>query len=181
MYMKNSNFTLRTSHVFDPNSRVLFEDIQYMLGPHAETRWNDLALELLLPIDQDKLDAERASQARKLASGVGAGSSTSGTAPRHSAPPPPPMPGGPPPVVVAPVPLPMDEDEDEEEQEEEEDEEEHDENDESLAYMHEEATGSDEEEVLQSSPVEEEDDEEFDDDVENDENAVYTPYATYDH
>ena len=39
-------------------------------GVNGALRWKDLALDSLLPIDHEKEEAERAAQARKLASGA---------------------------------------------------------------------------------------------------------------
>lgn len=65
--------------------------------------WDDLALGELLPIDQRKIEAERAAKARKGATGTGA-SGGGGAAQNPSAPPPPP---GPAPTIPPP---PSDED-----------------------------------------------------------------------
>ncbi|TDL24007.1 hypothetical protein BD410DRAFT_132134 [Rickenella mellea] len=57
---------------FDPSSRALFEDMGYAGGGvNGALRWKDLALDTLLPVDRDKEEAERAVQARKMASGAG--------------------------------------------------------------------------------------------------------------
>lgn len=56
---------------YDPSSRALFEDMGYAGGGvNGALRWRDLALEELLPIDEDKEEAKRAMQARKMASGA---------------------------------------------------------------------------------------------------------------
>lgn len=67
---------------YDPSSRALFEDMGYAGGGvNGSLRWKDLALDLLLPVDEEKEEAEKAAQARKMASGVTA---------NHAPPPPPP-------------------------------------------------------------------------------------------
>ncbi|KAF9460558.1 hypothetical protein BDZ94DRAFT_1324025 [Collybia nuda] len=56
---------------YDPSSRALFEDMGYAGGGvNGALRWRDLALEELLPVDEDKEEAKRAMQARKMASGA---------------------------------------------------------------------------------------------------------------
>lgn len=56
---------------YDPSSRALFEDMGYGGGGvNGAIRWKDLALESLYPVDEDKEQAERATHARKMASGV---------------------------------------------------------------------------------------------------------------
>jgi len=58
---------------YDPTSRALFEDMGYAGGGvNGTLRWKDLALDILLPIDQEKEEAEKAAQARKMASGAAA-------------------------------------------------------------------------------------------------------------
>lgn len=55
----------------DPVSRALFDDMGYAGGGvNGALRWKDLALDSLLPVDHEKEEAERAAQARKLASGA---------------------------------------------------------------------------------------------------------------
>jgi len=55
----------------DPSSRALFEDMTYAGGGvNGALRWKDLALDILLPVDHEKEEAERAAQARKMASGA---------------------------------------------------------------------------------------------------------------
>ena len=39
-------------------------------GVNGSIRWKDLALELLFPVDQAREDAEKAAQARQMASGT---------------------------------------------------------------------------------------------------------------
>ncbi|KAJ7851580.1 hypothetical protein B0H13DRAFT_2085322 [Mycena leptocephala] len=48
---------------YDPSSRALFEDMGYDGG-------GDLAMEHLLPVDEEKEEAKRAIEARKMASGA---------------------------------------------------------------------------------------------------------------
>jgi len=56
---------------YDPSSRALFEDMGYAGGGvNGALRWKDLALDTLLPVDHEKEEAERAAQARKMASGA---------------------------------------------------------------------------------------------------------------
>jgi len=56
---------------YDPSSRALFEDMGYAGGGiNGTLRWKDLALERLLPVDEEKEEAARATQARKMASGT---------------------------------------------------------------------------------------------------------------
>ena len=56
---------------YDPTSRALFEDMGYGGGGvNGSIRWKDLALELLFPVDQAREDAEKAAQARQMASGT---------------------------------------------------------------------------------------------------------------
>lgn len=55
----------------DPSSRALFDDMGYAGGgANGALRWKDLALDLLLPVDRAKEEAERAALARKMASGT---------------------------------------------------------------------------------------------------------------
>ncbi|KAI9057644.1 hypothetical protein FKP32DRAFT_1660693 [Trametes sanguinea] len=69
---------------YDPASRALFEDMGYGGGGvNGSLRWKDLALDLLFPVDQAREEAERAAQARKMASG------TASNHPPPQAPPPP--------------------------------------------------------------------------------------------
>ena len=39
-------------------------------GVNGTLRWKDLALDILLPVDKEKEDAEKAAHARKMASGA---------------------------------------------------------------------------------------------------------------
>ncbi|KAF9454132.1 hypothetical protein P691DRAFT_798397 [Macrolepiota fuliginosa MF-IS2] len=56
---------------YDPTSRALFEDMGYAGGGiNGALRWRDLALDELLPVDEEKEEALRALQARKMASGT---------------------------------------------------------------------------------------------------------------
>ncbi|KAG6332513.1 hypothetical protein ID866_6575 [Astraeus odoratus] len=73
---------------YDPTSRALFEDMGYAGGGvNGALRWKDLALEQLLPVDEEKEEAKRAAEARKMANGT--------TGPVH---PPPPAPQAPAPA-----------------------------------------------------------------------------------
>ncbi|KAI0272726.1 hypothetical protein BC834DRAFT_922070 [Gloeopeniophorella convolvens] len=49
---------------YDPTSRAL--------GVNGTLRWKDLALDILLPVDKEKEEAEKAAHARKMASGAAA-------------------------------------------------------------------------------------------------------------
>ena len=52
-------------------SRALFEDMSIGGGgTNGTLRWTDLALDELLPVDEEKEEAQRAMQARKMASGA---------------------------------------------------------------------------------------------------------------
>ncbi|KZT09848.1 uncharacterized protein LAESUDRAFT_694312 [Laetiporus sulphureus 93-53] len=98
----------RPRRPFDPGSRALFEDMGYSGGGvNGSLRWKDLALDTLFPVDEARELAEKAAQARKMASGTSANN-----------PPPPPPP--PPPIQPA--------DEEEEEEEVENDENDHEDN-----------------------------------------------------
>jgi len=56
---------------YDPSSRALFEDMGYAGGGiNGSLRWRDLGLEDLLPVDEEKEEAKRAMQARKMAIGA---------------------------------------------------------------------------------------------------------------
>ncbi|KAJ7095473.1 hypothetical protein C8R43DRAFT_1049369 [Mycena crocata] len=56
---------------YDPSSRALFEDMGYDGGGvNGALRWRDLATEHLLPVDEEKEEAKRAIEARKMASGA---------------------------------------------------------------------------------------------------------------
>ncbi|KAG6907890.1 hypothetical protein DXG01_006997 [Tephrocybe rancida] len=56
---------------YDPSSRALFEDMGYAGGGiNGTLRWKDLAMDELLPVDEEKEKAKRAMQARKMASGA---------------------------------------------------------------------------------------------------------------
>lgn len=53
---------------YDPTSRALFEDMGYGGGAaNGALRWKDLALEQLLPVDEEKEEMRRAAEARKMA------------------------------------------------------------------------------------------------------------------
>ncbi|KAL5513265.1 hypothetical protein ACEPAH_3663 [Sanghuangporus vaninii] len=65
----------------DPSSRALFTDLAYAGGgTNGALRWNDLALERLLPVNRAREEAARAALARKMASGAtqGNGSAAAG-------------------------------------------------------------------------------------------------------
>ncbi|KAH7885763.1 hypothetical protein F5I97DRAFT_1798337, partial [Phlebopus sp. FC_14] len=56
---------------YDPTSRALFEDMGYAGGGvNGALRWRDLALERLLPADDQKEEMKRAAEARKMANGA---------------------------------------------------------------------------------------------------------------
>jgi len=56
---------------YDPTSRALFEDMGYAGGGiNGALRWRDLAMDRLLPVDEDKEESARAAQARKMTSGA---------------------------------------------------------------------------------------------------------------
>ncbi|KAF9219714.1 hypothetical protein BS17DRAFT_788653 [Gyrodon lividus] len=56
---------------YDPTSRALFEDMGYGGGGvNGALRWRDLALEQLLPVDEQKEEMKRAAEARKMANVV---------------------------------------------------------------------------------------------------------------
>jgi hypothetical protein len=56
---------------YDPTSRALFEDMGYAGGGvNGTLRWKDLALDILLPVDKEREEAEKAAHARKMASGA---------------------------------------------------------------------------------------------------------------
>lgn len=56
---------------YDPASRALFEDMGFAGGGvNGSMRWKELALDLLLPVDKEREEAEKAAQARKMASGT---------------------------------------------------------------------------------------------------------------
>lgn len=56
---------------YDPASRALFEDMGYGGGGvNGSIRWKNLAMDLLFPVDQAREEAERAAQARQMASGT---------------------------------------------------------------------------------------------------------------
>lgn len=61
----------RPRRPYDPSSRALFEDMGFSGGGvNGSLRWKDLALDTLYPIDEARQEAERAAQARKMASGA---------------------------------------------------------------------------------------------------------------
>jgi len=52
---------------YDPTSRALFEDMGYTGGGiNGALRWRDLAMDQLLPADEEKEEAQKAAQARKM-------------------------------------------------------------------------------------------------------------------
>jgi hypothetical protein len=53
----------------DPASRALFVDNMYTGAVTQALRWDDLALDHLLPVDKEKTDAESAALAREAAVG----------------------------------------------------------------------------------------------------------------
>ncbi|KAG1817113.1 uncharacterized protein BJ212DRAFT_1429918, partial [Suillus subaureus] len=56
---------------YDPTSRALFEDMGYGGGGvNGSLRWRDLALDRLLPINEEKEETKRAAEARKMANGA---------------------------------------------------------------------------------------------------------------
>jgi len=56
---------------YDPTSRALFEDMGYAGGGvNGALRWKDLALERLLPVNEQKEEMRRAAEARKMANGA---------------------------------------------------------------------------------------------------------------
>ncbi|KAJ7867850.1 hypothetical protein B0H13DRAFT_2064967 [Mycena leptocephala] len=59
----------RPRPLYDSSSRALFEDMGYDGGGvNGALRWRDLAMEHLLPVDEEKEEAKRATEARKMAS-----------------------------------------------------------------------------------------------------------------
>ncbi|CCM02570.1 uncharacterized protein FIBRA_04673 [Fibroporia radiculosa] len=63
----------RPRRPYDPSSRALFEDMGYSGGGvNGSLRWKDLALDTLFPVDEEQEAAEKAAQARKMASGASA-------------------------------------------------------------------------------------------------------------
>ncbi|KAG0698226.1 hypothetical protein DFH29DRAFT_810648 [Suillus ampliporus] len=56
---------------YDPTSRALFEDMGYGGGGvNGALRWRDLALDRLLPVNEEKAEMKRAAEARKMANGA---------------------------------------------------------------------------------------------------------------
>ncbi|KAG2110554.1 uncharacterized protein F5147DRAFT_559959, partial [Suillus discolor] len=56
---------------YDPTSRALFEDMGYGGGGvNGSLRWRDLALDRLLPVNDEKEEMKRAAEARKMANGA---------------------------------------------------------------------------------------------------------------
>ena len=128
---------------YDPTSRALFEDMGYAGGGiNGTLRWRDLALDELLPVDEEREEALRAIQARKMASG----------APGHN-----PQPQH---QHQAQADQTIDEDEDEDDEDEEEDEDEDDEDDDDDDDDEEEEDDDDDDD-----DEEEEEEEEIEDDL----------------
>ena len=129
---------------YDPTSRALFEDMGYAGGGiNGTLRWRDLALDELLPVDEEREEALRAIQARKMASG----------APGHN-----PQPQH---QHQAQADQTIDEDEDEDDEDEEEDEDEDDEDDDDDDDEEEEEDDDDDDDEEE----EEEEEEEIEDDL----------------
>ena len=127
---------------YDPTSRALFEDMGYAGGGiNGTLRWRDLALDELLPVDEEREEALRAIQARKMASG----------APGHN-----PQPQH---QHQAQADQTIDEDEDEDDEDEEEDEDEDDEDDDD---------DDDEEEEEDDDDDDDEEEEEEEEEIEDD-------------
>jgi len=58
-------------HIHGEPGRALYEDMGFGGGGvNAALRWKDLGLEMLLPVNEEKEEAERAALARKMASGA---------------------------------------------------------------------------------------------------------------
>ncbi|KAG1839692.1 hypothetical protein F4604DRAFT_1885208 [Suillus subluteus] len=55
---------------YDPTSRALFEDGLWRRGVNGSLRWRDLALDRLLPVNEEKEEMKRAAEARKMANGA---------------------------------------------------------------------------------------------------------------
>jgi len=103
---------------YDPTSRALFEDMGYGGGGvNGALRWKDLAMEQLLPVDEEKEEMKRAAEARKMANGA--------TGQPHHHPPPQPLP---PPADAADQTIEEDDDDDEGDVDEDENSTDHDEN-----------------------------------------------------
>ncbi|TCD71792.1 hypothetical protein EIP91_003135 [Steccherinum ochraceum] len=103
----------RPRRPYDPSSRALFEDMGYAGGGvNGALRWKELALDQLLPVDEEKEEAAKAALARKLANG--------------SANQPPPIPQQPP-GMMAPGNNGEDEDDENDENDEDDDEDDNDE------------------------------------------------------
>lgn len=62
----------RPRPLYDPDSRALFEDMNFdgAGGIAYAMRWKDMAQSDLLPVDEAKEEENKASQARKMASGT---------------------------------------------------------------------------------------------------------------
>lgn len=58
-------------HINGEPGRALYEDMAFACGGvNIALRWKDLGLEMLLPVNEEKEEAERAALARKMASGA---------------------------------------------------------------------------------------------------------------
>lgn len=58
-------------NIYDPTAKAQLEEFKVeRTGIYAGLRWRELALNKLLPPDEDKIRADRATQARKMASGA---------------------------------------------------------------------------------------------------------------
>ncbi|KAF8591853.1 hypothetical protein K439DRAFT_608475 [Ramaria rubella] len=67
----NLNHPAALPHTNGEPGRALYEDMGYTGGGvNAALRWKDLGLEMLLPVNEEKEEAERAALARKMASGA---------------------------------------------------------------------------------------------------------------
>lgn len=58
------------NRVMDPNSRYLYDETGGVGSANVGMVWRDLALDILLPKDATKEEAERAAKARRLANGA---------------------------------------------------------------------------------------------------------------
>ncbi|KIJ25599.1 hypothetical protein M422DRAFT_72110 [Sphaerobolus stellatus SS14] len=75
----NLNHPAALPHIPGEPGRALYEDMGHPgAGANMALRWKDLALELLLPINEEKEEAERAALARKQAAVATQGNHASG-------------------------------------------------------------------------------------------------------
>ncbi|KIJ45309.1 hypothetical protein M422DRAFT_75270 [Sphaerobolus stellatus SS14] len=75
----NLNHPAALPHIPGEPGRALYEDMRHPgAGANTALRWKDLALELLLPINEEKEEAERAALARKQAAVATRGNHASG-------------------------------------------------------------------------------------------------------